>query len=125
MNLKAQAYGVRRLYPEVTEMIVRHGACPTGADKYAEEWVSEQAGKWPFTVSSDPMPAYWSGYGKNAGPKRNTAMVAKGADECMAFMRLGSRGTMDCLVKAIKAGIITTVLHEEDSNNETYATEAN
>lgn len=48
-------------------------------------------------------------YGRILGMERNTAMVKLGADVCHAFPGPGSRGTVDCLLKAAKAGIPTHI----------------
>lgn len=50
-------------------------------------------------------------YNRQAGPERNRAMVAAGADECLAFKAIGAgnRGTQDCINVATAAGIPVTV----------------
>lgn len=50
-------------------------------------------------------------YNRQAGPERNRAMVAAGADECLAFKAIGAgnRGTQDCINVAAAAGIPVTV----------------
>ena len=80
--------------------IVRHGACPTGADAMADAWCGTQPG-----IAVDRIPAAWDLMGKMAGPSRNTQMVNLGADICLAFPLKGSRGTIDCMTKAYRAGI--------------------
>lgn len=68
--------------------VVVHGACPTGADFYASRWVKGWVG-YPVEggeyVVEEPHPADWS-RGRKAGPERNAAMVALGADLCLAFI---------------------------------------
>lgn len=76
-----------------------HGACPTGADYFADLWCKERH------IQVERHPADWDTYGKAAGPIRNQHMVAKGADVCVGFPMLGSRGSWDCLKRAEKAGI--------------------
>lgn len=50
--------------------------------------------------------ADWETYGKGAGPYRNQKMVDLGAEQCVAFVLLGSsRGTQDCMERARNAGI--------------------
>lgn len=103
-------------------LTVSHGACPTGADRFAAEWLTEWiAGGRPLIA--DPWPADWDScawdcppghrrrkrpgdvhhpgmlpdYCPSAGPRRNAAMVAEGADLVIAFplgRSLGTRGTM-------------------------------
>lgn len=51
--------------------IIRHGACPTGADEMAAAWCDQNG------YAQDPMPAEWDRYGRQAGPIRNAAMAAK------------------------------------------------
>lgn len=69
-------------------LVIVHGACPTGADAIASRWVAEWRG-YPMEggeyVTEEPHPADWS-RGRKAGPKRNAAMVALGADLCLAFI---------------------------------------
>lgn len=50
-------------------------------------------------------------FNRQAGPERNRAMVASGADECLAFKAIGAgnRGTQDCINVATAAGIPVTV----------------
>ena len=81
---------------------VVHGACPTGADAIAEEWV--QSTGW--TVSWD-YPADWSRYGRAAGPKRNTHMVEENldADYVLGFPLGESRGTRGCMAYAETKGL--------------------
>jgi hypothetical protein len=54
-------------------------------------------------------------YNANAGPERNAEMVAAGAQMCVAFHRFlaGSRGTKDCVRRAIEAGIPTYLIDSE------------
>lgn len=61
-------------------------------------------------------PREWAEYGRRAGPRRNAAMVASGADLCLAFMEFCQRchnsslphathGTVNCATQARRAGI--------------------
>lgn len=79
--------------------VLVHGACPTGADRIADEITYD----WPWIVERHP--AYWDAHGKAAGPLRNQQMVDLGADVCIAFLMPDSRGTVDCAAKAEAAGI--------------------
>ncbi len=86
-------------------VVIVHGRCPYGGvDLVAHQWAEETPG-----VTPEPHPAEWERHGKAAGMIRNADMVRLGADECQAFPGPGSRGTIDCLTKAIKAGIPTHV----------------
>ena len=85
------------LSPYLPAVLV-HGACPTGADEIASTlWVANGG-------TEEPHPADWS-LGKKAGPLRNQEMVDLGADICLAFPLLESRGTRDCMRRATAAGI--------------------
>lgn len=85
-------------------LIVVHGQCPAGGvDKYAEDWAiarGHQAERHPADFSK----------GRQAGPLRNAEMVAAGAQVCIGFPGPGSRGTWDCLRRAVDAGIPTSVV---------------
>lgn len=75
------------------------GACPTGADRIAEEaWEG-------LGLPVERHPADWGRHGRAAGPIRNQRMVDLGADICLAFLLPGSRGTLHCMNAAKKAGI--------------------
>lgn len=102
--------------PESRAFVVVHGDCPTGADMMAKVWATTWCGD--ERVSEEPHPAAWH-LGHGAGPQRNAAMVALGADQCLAFigpcMSLrcrrtdphGSHGATGCADLAEKAGIPT------------------
>lgn len=83
---------------EGTHTIVS-GACPTGADRIAEEL----AEGWGWTIERHP--AAWKTYPKTAGFIRNQVMVDCGADVCVAFSRNNSKGTAHCADAAEKVGI--------------------
>lgn len=81
------------------EVVIVHGACPTGADAMAQRWAELRG------IKTEPHPADWGKYHRAAGPRRNQEMVDSGADYCIAFPMPNSRGTKDCAGKAYKAGI--------------------
>lgn len=83
------------------EAVLVHGDCPTGADRMA-------ARIWEITGRPvEPHPADWDKHGKAAGPIRNQEMVDLGADQCIAFFKIGAgnKGTAHCASAARKAGI--------------------
>lgn len=117
------------LYSELAKstIIVVHGDCPTGADRFAHEFCLH------FGVHEEPHPAKWwpcqSGcrhapryrrdgapYCPAAGNYRNQEMVDLGASVCHAFPLRDSRGTWHCMRAAIKAGI--EVVNHGYSTNE-------
>lgn len=102
-------------------MVVVHGQCPTGVDKTADTWITEQA-ELGYLVDVERHPAQghrtqdfgpWPG----AGPERNRFMVSLGADVCYAFLKECSKlsckrprphdthGTSHCAGTARAAGI--------------------
>lgn len=89
-------------------LTIVHGACPTGADHFADQWVNGRD-----DVKPEAWPADWKQYGKAAGPRRNEAMVDAGADLCVAFLRDGSTGTRQTIALARMAKIPTFVIDYE------------
>lgn len=88
--------------------VIVHGACPSGADRFAAEFADRAAPYFAstgLTVTEEAHPADWASHGRGAGPLRNQAMVDAGADVCLAFPLPSSRGTVDCMDRARAAGI--------------------
>ena len=83
------------------DVIIVHGACPTGADRMA----SDLAKQYFRSYTEEPHLADWRGRGKRAGPARNAEMVALGADVCLAFIKGESKGATMTADLARKAGI--------------------
>lgn len=80
--------------------IIVHGDA-RGADQLADAI----ARNWGWTP--EPHPANWHRHGRSAGYRRNAAMVALGADVCLAFILDGSRGASHTATLAETAGIPT------------------
>jgi hypothetical protein len=81
---------------------VVHGECVYGG---VDLWAAEWAAKWGPLATDEPHPARLF----PSPPDRNSHMVQLGADLCIAFPAKGSRGTWDCLRKAVDAGIDSKV----------------
>lgn len=97
------------LYAVGGRLLLVHGACPTGADKHANDWaILRQHGPHAGNnVLVDRFPANWS-HGRGAGMARNAQMVKAGADLVVAFFApppAENKGTAGCVKLARRAGI--------------------
>lgn len=90
------------------ELLIVHGACPSGADQMADDWAAECG------LKREPYPAHWDQYGRSAGFKRNQYMVNLGADLCVAFIHNSSGGATHCARLAETAGILTVRVTIDD-----------
>lgn len=104
-----QAALAEHLFFQGELVVVVHGACPTGADKFASDWVKTTLAAQhptPFLVE-EPHLARWERYGNAAGPRRNTEIALLGADLLLAFLARGfaCRGTWDMVHKGAGQGI--------------------
>ena len=93
-------------------IVVVHGAGPGDRESGApgcDELVQKLFDTDYFGVTVEPHPPVETKFGRwpGAGPRRNSYMVGLGADWCLAFPCRHSKGTVDCLTKAWKAGIPT------------------
>lgn len=95
----------RRLSTLPPGSTVVHGAC-RGVDEIA----GRCAARMGFAV--EPHPAEWDRHGKAAGPRRNEAMLAAGADLVIAFHDDldHSRGTKHMVSIARRAGVPVEVI---------------
>lgn len=80
-------------------LILVHGACPTGADAIADRWARRRG------VKVERHWAKWNVHGRRAGPLRNEKMAALGANYCLVFWDGKSRGTGSMYRAARRAGI--------------------
>lgn len=96
---------LNELLREHGAVAVMHGACRSGPDAYAAQWVAQAVRRSPGNVVEIPVPADWETYGRKAGPLRNQHMVDLGQDLVLAFHADNSRGTADCIRRAEKADI--------------------
>lgn len=89
-----------RLAARYGDVVIVHGACPTGVDAAFEDAARR------LRVATEPHPADWS-LGPRAGPMRNAEMVRAGAALLIAVHRnLGrSRGSRSCVELALRARI--------------------
>lgn len=94
------------MFSEGTTIIA--GGC-RGADTIAEEVAAELG----FIIRV--FPANWGKYGKGAGPRRNSEMLAEKPDLVIAFHEdlKKSKGTIDTLRKAKGMAIRTEVIPKQ------------
>ena len=114
-------------YHQHGPLTVVHGHCETGADRFADQWVTDRAA-YGWDVQAERHPADWAGpcqpgfcpprphrkrrgrstYCPLAGHRRNQDMVDLGAAELLAFPQNGAanKGTTDCRARGERAGIL-------------------
>lgn len=89
-------------------LVIVHGSA-TGIDT-----AFESAARY-LGVRTEPHPADWETLGPAAGPRRNQEMVDAGARFVLACHRTleRSRGTLDCVRRANRAGIPVWLVSSE------------
>lgn len=93
-------------------LVVVHGGA-VGVDQAFEDAAEE----FGLGITTEPHPADWEGpHGLSAGPMRNGAMVAAGADFCLAVHKslAWSKGTANCVKLALAAGIEVYLIASDD-----------
>lgn len=80
------------------EMTVIHGGCPTGADKFADEYAVVN---W---CQLHEFKADWEKHGKAAGPIRNQRMLDEGKPDIVLAFK-GGKGTEDMVRRARRAKV--------------------
>jgi hypothetical protein len=101
---------IARFGPGVT--IVHSGA--PGVDQSFQRACVE------LQIPVEPHVADWQGLGDAAGPVRNQKMVDSGVQMCVAFHRAieNSRGTKDCVRRALALGIPTCLISSQEARPE-------
>lgn len=95
-------------YAGAEHVVLLSGRCMQGADVICEAYALEN--DWEI----EAYPADWKQFGKKAGPMRNAAMVAAGADIALIFIKDSSKGAGGCAMMAHRSGIKTVVYNEID-----------
>lgn len=115
----ADGSAIRSALSAFSPDLLIHGDCPRGADRIADEWAAESARRHVGLVGVLRFPAEYSGSPwPAAGPVRNGDMVKAAAlfaqyghdVRVFAFPLRASKGTVDCMVKAKRAGLDVVVV---------------
>ena len=89
---------LERIFAKHPNVIIRHGACGSGADSIADAWCVDNG------VDVQPFPADWS-RGRRGGPERNRAMLTTEPRPIGVVAFPGGRGTADMVRAAEAAGV--------------------
>jgi hypothetical protein len=115
-NEKVIEQALAKLSSAVT---IIHGDAP-GADSIAGRYAAR------FGYDVEAYPAAWSKFGKKAGPIRNTQMLLEGKPTVIwAFHNdlAQSKGTLNMVTQARRAGIRVKLFTEEKPEGVTYVVE--
>ena len=90
------------------KLIIVHGACPTGADKFADT-VAKKLQARGHNIVIEAYPANWSMFGASAGPRRNAAMFERPTLRCIAFWDGHSTGTLNTIQQAVGRRVLVVI----------------
>jgi hypothetical protein len=87
-------------------------------DAFVDSWAKNAGVPWAEATwpTVERYPADWQKHGKAAGPMRNQAMIDTRPDMVGAFAwvdesgRILTPGTMDCVARALRAGLRVHVI---------------
>lgn len=96
----------KQLQALLGQYTIMHGAA-RGLDTFAGIAASV------LGLAEDPNPANWDLYGKAAGPLRNTDMLRKKPVLVVAFWADQSRGTLDCIDKAVNKFRVPVIIYRK------------
>lgn len=88
----------QELLQDHPDAVIVHGGAK-GADRIADDLA------WDYGFRTVVYAADWKTHGKAAGPIRNQQMLDAGADLVLAFPLPGSKGTLDMIHRAKRAGV--------------------
>lgn len=96
---------------KLSPTLVITGACPSGADQYAERWAKANERNYIG------FPAKWATHGKSAGPRRNREIVDFVTKfdlnpQCLAFP--GGTGTADMVQRCVEKGMLVQEVGDGD-----------
>ena len=101
-----------QIHGQIDFSTVIHGACPTGADRLADDWAKSRG-----DITTWRFPANWRKHGKAAGPIRNREMIEKG-NPSLVIAFPGGKGTTNMLSLAAEYGLDTIEAFPGDTTAE-------
>jgi hypothetical protein len=87
------------VHDEAPITLLRHGACPTGADSHADRWARRNS------VPVQRFPAEWGEHGRAAGPIRNRQMMREEPFADLVIAAPGGAGTRSAMREAAAVGL--------------------